>query len=241
LTRHVQFKSSFVGARRSDVTASIKLLDRPSACILWISLARKGIDVIVTYNSRRSEAQAVVADITALGRKSVALQLDAAQVAGFDTFVGEVRDALRRLWERDGFDFLVNNAGVGSPAPFAQTSEAVFDQLMNIHLKGLFFLTQKLLPVIVDGGRIVNVSSGLARYCLPGMAAYATMKGGVEVLTRYLAKELGPRGIAVNTVAPGAIETDFGGGAVRDTRTTTVRSPKRPRWAGRGYQMISVR
>jgi NAD(P)-dependent dehydrogenase (short-subunit alcohol dehydrogenase family) len=127
---------------------------------------------------------------------------------------------LVRLWERDGFDFLVNNAGVGSPAaPFAQTSEAVFDQLMNIHLKGGFFVTQKLLPVIVDGGRIVNVSSGLARYCLPGMAAYAAMKGGVEVLTRYLAKELGPRGIAVNTVAPGAIETDFGGGAVRDNIT----------------------
>ena len=181
-----------------------------------VSLARRGGDVILTYHSRRDEAQAVVGEIEALGRKAVALQLDAGQVTGFDAFVGQVRDALRDSWGVERFDHLVNNAGVGRAAPFAETSEAVFDELVNVHLKGVYFLTQKLLPLLVDGGRIVNLSSGLARYALPGMSAYAAMKGGVEVLTRYLAKELGPRRIAVNTVAPGAIETDFGGGRVRD-------------------------
>ena len=176
-----------------------------------VSLARRGGDVILTYHSRRDEAQAVVGEIEALGRKAVALQLDAGQVTGFDAFVGQVRDALR-----DSFDHLVNNAGHGHNAPFAETSEAAFDQLMNVHFKGVYFLTQKLLPLLADGGRIVNLSSGLARHALPGFSAYAAMKGGVEVLTRYMAKELGARGIAVNTVAPGAVETDFGGGVVRD-------------------------
>ena len=127
-----------------------------------------------------------------------------------------MRDVLARHWQRERFDFLVNNAGVGVYASFMETTEAQFDDMVNIHLKGVFFLTQKLLPLMNDGGRILNVSSGLARFALPGYAAYAAMKGGVEVLTRYLAKELGARGIAVNVVAPGAIETDFGGGAVRD-------------------------
>ena len=181
-----------------------------------MSLARKGGDVILTYQSRRDEAETAVAEIEAAGRKAVALQLDAGDVSGFDAFVGQVRGALRMAWGRDSFDHLVNNAGFGHRAPFAETTEEAFDNLMNVHLKGVFFLTQKLLPLLADGGRIVNLSSGLARFSLPGMSAYAVMKGGVEVLTRYLAKELGPRGIAVNTVAPGAIETDFGGGAVRD-------------------------
>ena len=184
-----------------------------------LSLARKGGDVILTYQSRHEDAESAVAEIRAAGRKAVALRLDAGNVSGFDAFAGQVRDALRTEWSRDSFDHLVNNAGFGEPAPFAQTTEETFDRLMNVHLKGPFFLTQKLLPLLADGGRIVNLSSGLARYSLPGMAAYAVMKGGVEVLTRYLAKELGPRGIAVNTVAPGAIETDFGGGAVRDNPT----------------------
>lgn len=181
-----------------------------------MSLARKGGDIILTYQSRQDEADRVVAEIQAAGRNAVALQLDAGDVAGFDAFVGQVREALSTEWGRDSFDHLVNNAGFGLLAPFAETTEEAFDSLMNVHLKGVFFLTQKLLPLIADGGRIVNLSSGLTRFSLPGMAAYAVMKGGVEVLTRYLAKELGPRGIAVNTVAPGAIETDFGGGAVRD-------------------------
>lgn len=127
-----------------------------------------------------------------------------------------MRDLLRERWQRDRFDFLVNNAGIGLHAGFADTTEAQFDRLLNVHFKGVFFLTQALLPLIADGGRIVNLSTGLTRFALPGYAAYAAMKGAVEVLTQYLAKELGPRGIAVNAVAPGAIETDFGGGAVRD-------------------------
>ena len=133
-------------------------------------------------------------------------------------FADQVRGALQDTWQRARFDYLVNNAGIGIHASFADTSEQQFDELMNIQLKGPFFLTQALLPLIADGGRILNVSTGLARFALPGFAAYATMKGGIEVLTRYLAKELGPRGIAVNVIAPGAIETDFGGGAVRDNQ-----------------------
>lgn len=160
----------------------------------------------------------MVAEIGRLGAKAVALQLEVGDVSGFPRFASEVGAALQTHWQRTRFDFLVNNAGIGVHAPFADTSEAQFDLLMNIHLKGPFFLTQALLPLIADGGRILNVSSGLARFTLPGFAAYATMKGGIEVLTRYLAKELGARGIAVNTLAPGAIETDFDGGAVRDNR-----------------------
>jgi len=181
-----------------------------------VNLAKKGIDVILTYHSNGAEADKVVAAVQALGRKAVALKLDTGDVGSFDAFVLAIREALARTFGRDSFDFLVNNAGIGIAAPFAQTSEQDFDRLMNIHFKGVFFLTQKLLPVIADGGRIINLSSGLARFTLPGLSAYAAMKGAIEVLTRYLAKELGSRGIAVNTVAPGAIETDFGGGFVRD-------------------------
>jgi NAD(P)-dependent dehydrogenase (short-subunit alcohol dehydrogenase family) len=160
----------------------------------------------------------VVAEIERLGGKAVALQLDVGNSAGFAEFARQVKAALQQTWQRDSFDYLVNNAGIGIDAPFAQTTEADFDRLMNIHLKGVFFLTQTLLTLIADGGRIVNLSSGLTRFSLPGYAAYAMMKGGVEVLTRYLAKELGSRGIAVNTIAPGAIETDFAGGSVRDNK-----------------------
>lgn len=181
-----------------------------------LSLARKDIDVILTYQSRESAAQDVVAEIEALGRKAVALQLDVAQSRGFDAFATRVKDALQHTWGRETFDFLVNNAGIGINTPITETTEEQFDQLMNVHLKGPFFLTQKLLPLMADNGRIINLSSGLARFALPGYAAYAAMKGAIEVFTRYLAKELGPRGIAANVVAPGAIETDFGGGVVRD-------------------------
>jgi NAD(P)-dependent dehydrogenase (short-subunit alcohol dehydrogenase family) len=194
------------------VTGASRGLGRNTA----LSLARKGVDLIVTYHSNRAEADSAVAAIETLGRKAVALQLDSGNVSTFDAFVHGVSAVLRSKWSHDRFDFLVNNAGTGVHATFAQTSESDFDQMHNIHLKGVFFLTQKLLPLLNDGGRIVNLSSGLARFTFPGYAAYASMKGAIEVLTRYLAKELGPRGIAVNTVAPGAIETDFGGGAVRD-------------------------
>ena len=181
-----------------------------------LSLAKKGIDVILTYHRQQADADAVVAEIAALGQKAVALQLDAANVAAFPVFYGQVAVALTDTFGTDQFDFLVNNAGTGLHAAFADTTEVQFDEVMNIHLKGPFFLTQQALPLLADGGRIINISSGLARFALPGSSAYAAMKGAIEVLTRYQAKELGARGIAVNTVAPGAIETDFGGGAVRD-------------------------
>ena len=150
------------------------------------------------------------------GRKAVALQLDASNAASFAAFAEAVKETLKRMWQRDNFDFLVNNAGFGVYAPFTETTEEQFDQMVNVHLKGVFFLTQTLLPLMVDGGRIINISSGLARFSGPGYSAYGAMKGAIEVLTRYMAVELGSRGIAVNVVAPGAIATDFGGGAVRD-------------------------
>jgi NAD(P)-dependent dehydrogenase (short-subunit alcohol dehydrogenase family) len=181
-----------------------------------LHLADRNTDVIVTYRSGREQADAVVQAIEAKGRRAAALQLDVGKLAAFDGFVAELRGVLEHRFQRNNFDFLLNNAGHGAHASFAETTEAQFDELVNVHFKGVFFLTQKLLPVIADGGRILNVSSGLARFSLPGYAAYASMKGAIEVLTRYLAKELGPRGISVNTLAPGAIATDFGGGAVRD-------------------------
>lgn len=181
-----------------------------------MKLAQQGTDVILTYRSGEKEAAAVVAAIEKLGRKAVALSLDVGKSASFDAFATKVRDVLSKTWQRETFDFLVNNAGTGLHASIADTTEADFDELVNVHFKGVFFLTQKLLPLIADGGRIINISSGLARFAMPGSSAYAAVKGAVEVLTRYQAKELGARGIAVNTVAPGAIETDFRGGAVRD-------------------------
>jgi NAD(P)-dependent dehydrogenase (short-subunit alcohol dehydrogenase family) len=182
-----------------------------------LKLAGRGVDAILTYKSHEAEAQAVVEQVRALGRRAVALQLDAGDSAGFAAFAERVKAALAATWQRADFDYLVNNAGIGGEhATVAETTEAQFDLLFNVHLKGTFFLTQKLLPLIKDGGRILNTSSGLARFALPGYSAYAAMKGGIEVLTRYLAKELGPRGISVNTIAPGAIATDFGGGRVRD-------------------------
>jgi len=194
------------------ITGGSRGLGRDAA----LKLAQHGRDVILTYRSQREEAQAVVEQIQAAGRRAVALPLDVGNNASFTNFAEQLSASLREIWQREDFDFLINNAGIGVHAPYAETSEAQFDQMVNIHLKGPFFLTQTLLPLIADGGRILNVSSGLARFSLPGDAAYATMKGGVEVLSRYMAKELGERHITVNVLAPGAIETDFGGGAVRD-------------------------
>jgi len=194
------------------VTGASRGLGRNTA----LSIARGGGDVVITYRSKANEAQAVVAEIAALGRKAVALQLDTGEVATFADFTERLRAVLKATWQRDRIDHLVNNAGHGDHAHFSDTTEAQFDRLVNVHFKGVYFLTQALLPQIADGGRIVNFSTGLTRLSLPGYAAYAAAKGAVEVLTRYLAKELGARGIAVNTVAPGAIETDFGGGVVRD-------------------------
>ncbi|MGC6370436.1 SDR family NAD(P)-dependent oxidoreductase [Pseudomonas sp. K2I15] len=181
-----------------------------------LHLAAQGVDIIGTYNRAADEAQAVVAQIEALGAKAAMLQLDVSQSSTFDAFTTQVGSVLQEVFGQAHFNFLINNAGIGAHASFAETTEAQFDQLVAIHFKGPFFLTQKLLPLISDGGRIINISSGLARFSLPGYAAYASMKGAVEVLTRYQAKELGARGITVNTLAPGAIATDFSGGAVRD-------------------------
>ncbi len=181
-----------------------------------VSLARKGMDSLITYHRNAEAAAEVVASVEALGRKAFALPLDIGDSSSFASFAAELGDALATVWQRENVDAVINNAGMGYRALFADTTEQQFDDLMRVHLKGPFFLTQTLLPLIADGGRILNLSSGLARFSMPGYSAYGAMKGGVEVLTRYLAAELGPRGIRVNALAPGAIETDFGGGAVRD-------------------------
>ena len=181
-----------------------------------LKLAAKGTDILLTYHSNRQAALDVVAEIEQKGVKAAALALNVGDSTTFDAFASEVAQVLAQKWGRTTFDYLLNNAGIGLNAPFAETSKAQFDELMNIQFKGPFFLTQRLLPLLQDGGRILNVSSGLARFALPGYAAYAAMKGAMEVLTRYQAKELGGRGISVNIIAPGAIETDFGGGVVRD-------------------------
>ncbi|MFI5410044.1 SDR family oxidoreductase [Kaistia sp. UC242_56] len=194
------------------VTGASRGLGRNTA----LSIARHGGDVILTYRSQREEAEAVVAEIAALGRKALAFQLDTGNLAEFAAFSDRLRYALRETWQRETFDHLVNNAGHGDYAMIGDTTEAQFDGLVNVHFKGVYFLTQALSPLLADGGRIVNLSSGLTRVSYPGYGAYAAVKGAVEILTLYMAKELGSRGIAVNTVAPGAIETDFGGGAVRD-------------------------
>jgi NAD(P)-dependent dehydrogenase (short-subunit alcohol dehydrogenase family) len=196
----------------SLVTGASRGLGRNTA----LSIARRGGDVILTYQSRAEDAQAVVAEIEALGRKALAFRLDSGDTASFPAFAETLQGALRDTWQRDTFDHLVNNAGHGEYAPLAETAEAQFDRLVDVHFKGVFFLVQALLPLLADGGRIVNLSSGLTRTTIPGYTAYAAAKGAVEVMTRYMAKEFGGRGITVNTVAPGAIETDFGGGAVRD-------------------------
>jgi NAD(P)-dependent dehydrogenase (short-subunit alcohol dehydrogenase family) len=180
-----------------------------------LSLAKRGVDSIITYNSKRQAAEKVVGMVREAGRKATALHLDTSNLNAFEPFVQSVRKALAELGT-NRFDYLVNNAGTSLHKAFDQTTEEEMDRIYNVHFKGVYFLTQKLLPLINDGGRIVNISSGLARFALPGMSAYASMKGAIEVLTRYLAKELGARGIAVNTVAPGAIATDFSGGMVRD-------------------------
>ena len=183
-----------------------------------LRLADKGMDVILTYHSKQEEAEQVVADIKAKGQRAVSLPLDTSKTETFESFFSDLREALKNSFETDKIHYLVNNAGVGVYAPFVETTEEQFDEVMNIQLKGTFFLTQKALQLMEDGGGIVNVSTGLARFALPGYAAYAAMKGAVETLTTYLAKELGGRKIRANTVAPGAIETDFGGGVVRDNQ-----------------------
>lgn len=188
-----------------------------------IKIAKKGIDVVITYHSNKAEADKVVAEIRALGQKAAAFQLDTSNIKLFDGFIKELTAYLDKETGSPNIDFLVNNAGTGFYGAFTEATEEQFDAAMNIHFKGVFFLTQKALPYINDGGRIINISSGLARFSFPGSSVYGSMKSAIETLTRYLAKELGPRKIAANVVAPGAIATDFGGGRIRDDKETNQR------------------
>jgi NAD(P)-dependent dehydrogenase (short-subunit alcohol dehydrogenase family) len=193
------------------VTGGSRGLGRGTA----VNLARRGVDILLTYRSNQKEAESLIREIEAVGRKAKGFRLDTGETRAFDDFAADVRKTLQG-WGADKFDYLVNNAGNSFHASFEQTTEAQFDEIVNVHFKGVFFLTQKLLPLIHDGGRIVNISSGLARIAMPNRSVYGATKGAVEVLTRYLAKELGPQRITVNVVAPGAIATDFSGGVVRD-------------------------
>jgi NAD(P)-dependent dehydrogenase (short-subunit alcohol dehydrogenase family) len=193
------------------VTGGSRGLGRHTA----LAAAQAGFNVIITYHSNKAAAEAVLGEVKTLGRKAAALSLDTSNISSFEDFTTRLKQQLRNIGGT-GLYGLVNNAGIGLNASIETTSEEMFDQLINVHFKGVFFLTQKLLPLIEDGGRIVNISSGLARVSLPGFAAYGAAKGAVEVLTRYLAKELAQRRISANVVAPGGLETDFGGGALRD-------------------------
>lgn len=211
---------------KTNRIALITGASRGLGCSNALSLAAHGVDVIITYLTSSDEAAVVVKEIEAMGRRAVALQLDVGNASTFADFADDIKATLQKSWQRDRFDYLVNNAGTGVYATIADTTEQEFDLMINVHLKGTFFLTQRLLPLIEDGGRILNTSSGLTRFTFSGYAAYAAAKGGVEVLTRFLAKELGARNISVNTIAPGATETDFGGGALRDNTELNTQ------WAG---------
>ncbi|HTP69891.1 MAG TPA: SDR family oxidoreductase [Dongiaceae bacterium] len=200
-----------MNGRIAIITGASRGLGRNTA----INLARRGVDLIFTYRANQKEAEALIRKVEGLGRKAAGFALNTGDIRTFDGFVENVRKTLQ-AWGKERFDYLVNNAGGSLHANFDQTTEAQFDEIVDVHFKGVYFLTQKLLPLIQDGGRIVNISSGLARVALPGSSAYGATKAAVEMLTRYMAKELGPRRITVNVVAPGAIETDFSGGMVRD-------------------------
>ncbi len=180
-----------------------------------LRLAEKGHDVMLTYNTKKEEALAVVASIENLGQKAVALQLDVNNIGSLTQFVSEVSTILKEKWDTNCFDFLINNAGVGATIAYMDATEDDFDRLMNIHFKSVYFLTQKAVPIMNDNGRIINISSGTTRFCNPGYSIYASMKGAIETFTRYVAKELGPRGITANSIAPGPIETDFNNAAIR--------------------------
>ena len=181
-----------------------------------INLAQKGVDIILTYHSNKLAAQEVVTEIENHGQKAKAFQLDTGNIKDFPMFFDEISTYLNNETGHSHIDYLINNAGTGVYQAFSETTEEQFNQMFNIHLKGVYFFTQKALPFLNDGGRIINISSGLTRFTFPNSSAYASMKGAIEVFTRYLAKELGPRGIRANVVAPGAIATDFGGGETRD-------------------------
>lgn len=180
-----------------------------------LRLAESGVDVVITYHTKQVEAEAVVAEVRQMGRKAVALQLDMGEIPGYKPFLSLLAQQLQAHFGRSDFDFLINNAGMGATVPFEQVTEALFDQFMNVHFKGIYFLTQWALPMMADGGRIINISTGTTRFCVPGYSVYASMKGAIETFTRYLAKEIGARGMTANVLAPGPIETDFNNAAIR--------------------------
>lgn len=181
-----------------------------------INIAQKGIDVILTYRTNEAEAQQTVKEIEAIGQKAVALKLNMSDFNSLDNFVQEVTAILQSNWSTNSFDFLVNNAGMGATVPFEKVTEELFTDFLNVHFKGIYFLTQKFVPHINSGGRIINISSGTTRFTNPGYSVYASMKGAIETFTKYLAKELGTKGIGANVVAPGPIETDFNNAAIRN-------------------------
>lgn len=181
-----------------------------------ISIARKGLDVILTYRTNEAEAAATVQQIEELGQKAKAIQLDMADFSSLDQFVQQVKNTLQQGWQKENFDFLVNNAGMGATVPFEQVTEDLFNNFLNVHFKSVYFLTQKCVPMLNSGGRIINISTGTTRFSNPGYSVYASMKGAVEVFTKYLAKELGAKGIGANIVAPGPVETDFNNAAIRN-------------------------
>ncbi len=179
------------------------------------SIALKGIDVILTYRTNEADAMQTVQSIKAIGQKAVAIQLDMTDSTSIDRFVKQVLESLQTNWNTDRFDFLVNNAGMGATVPFLEVTEEMFTDFLNVHFKGIYFLTQKFVPYINEGGRIINISSGTTRFAHPGYSVYASMKGAIETFTKYLAKELGAKGIGANVVAPGPVETDFNNAAIR--------------------------
>ena len=181
-----------------------------------LALAGKGIDIVLTYRTKQDEALKVVAEITKGGRKALAMPFDVSDTKSFDSFIAQLGASLQKHWGVSTFDFLINNAGIGATLPIAQVTEEAFDNLMNIHFKGVYFLTQKSIPHLNDGGCVINISSGTTRYCVPGYSVYSSLKGAVEVFTKYVAKELGARGIRANIVAPGPVETDFNNAAIRN-------------------------
>ncbi|WP_188769512.1 SDR family NAD(P)-dependent oxidoreductase [Emticicia aquatilis] len=181
-----------------------------------LSLAKKNIDVILTYNNNQTDAEEVVKTIEASGQKAVALKLDVGDIKSFESFLGQVSEVLQSKWQTSTFDFLINNAGIGGTVPIANMTEEIFDNFVNIHFKGVYFLTQKSLLMMNDGGAIIFLSSGTTRFCLPGYSVYSSLKSAVENFTKYVAKEYGNRGIRSNIVAPGPIETDFNGAAIRN-------------------------
>ncbi|MCB0459426.1 MAG: SDR family oxidoreductase [Flavobacteriaceae bacterium] len=181
-----------------------------------LSIAKKGLDIVFTFNNNQEKANEVVSEIERLGQKAIAIQLDVSNMKTFPSFFDKVKTSIKTEFGAEKIDYIINNAGIGAHSSFTETAENQLDSMYNIHFKGAYLLTQNALQMMNDGGGIVNISTGLTRFAIGGFSAYAAMKGAIETLTLYQAKELGARKIRVNTIAPGAIETDFGGGVVRD-------------------------